>query len=186
MSHRVPSLHRTKAVDTRVPSPIGKRCPASILIGRTTSLRVRFRSFDAGCPVPHPKPATFDKPVPLANMRSHWRNRVFVCLQQSGVITTPNWTQRFPQRLDLNYLQPRMLCTVCIIAAPSQPLIAWLIAAENEPFDDPMSLPRGRATRSRRRSRNYIPSFQSRAAAQEWQPRSKALLLVRLTLIGPP
>jgi hypothetical protein len=55
-----------------------------------------------------------DKPVPLANMRSHGRNRVLVCC------STPDCHHNaeidasgFPDDVTFGDLQSRMLCTVC-------------------------------------------------------------------------
>ncbi len=55
-----------------------------------------------------------DKPVPLANMRSHGRNRVFVscsnpiCHHDAELDVTG-----FLDDVTFNDLQPRMVCSVC-------------------------------------------------------------------------
>jgi hypothetical protein len=55
-----------------------------------------------------------DKPVPLENMRSHGRNRVFVYCNNPGCHHNAELdVSRFPDDVTFNDLQPRMLCTVC-------------------------------------------------------------------------
>ncbi len=66
-----------------------------------------------------------DKPVPLANMRSHGRNRVFVscsnpiCHHDAELDVTG-----FLDDVTFNDLQPRMVCTVCDHRADVSP--SWL------------------------------------------------------------
>ena len=55
-----------------------------------------------------------DKPVPLENMRSHGRNRVFVYCNNPGCHHNAELeVSRFPDDVTFDDLQPRMLCTVC-------------------------------------------------------------------------
>jgi hypothetical protein len=55
-----------------------------------------------------------DKPVPLANMRSHGRIRMFVCCSNPGCHhSTELEVSRFPDGVIFNNLQPRTVCTVC-------------------------------------------------------------------------
>jgi hypothetical protein len=55
-----------------------------------------------------------DKPVPLANMRSHGRNKVFVCCSNPGCHHNAELdVSRLPDDVTFNDLQPRMLCTMC-------------------------------------------------------------------------
>jgi hypothetical protein len=54
-----------------------------------------------------------DNPVPLANMRSHGRNRVFVCCSNPGCHHSAELDVSNLPDDDLNDLQPRMLCTMC-------------------------------------------------------------------------
>jgi hypothetical protein len=55
-----------------------------------------------------------DKPVPLANMRSHGRNRVLVsCRNPDCHHNAEIDASGFPDDMTFGDLQPRMLCTVC-------------------------------------------------------------------------
>jgi hypothetical protein len=55
-----------------------------------------------------------DKPVRLANMRGHGRNRVFVCCSNPDRHNNAEVdVRRLPDDLTFNDLQPRMRCTVC-------------------------------------------------------------------------
>ena len=55
-----------------------------------------------------------DKPVSLANMRTHGRNMCLSFAAIRTVIATLNWTSAgLPDNLTFGDLQPRMLCTVC-------------------------------------------------------------------------
>jgi hypothetical protein len=55
-----------------------------------------------------------DKPVPLWNMRSHGRNRVFVCCSNPHCYHNAELdVSGFPDHVAYGDLQPRMLCTVC-------------------------------------------------------------------------
>jgi hypothetical protein len=55
-----------------------------------------------------------DKPVRLANMRGHGRNRVFVCCSNPDRHHNAEVdVRRLPDDLTFNDLQPRMRCTVC-------------------------------------------------------------------------
>jgi hypothetical protein len=54
-----------------------------------------------------------DKPVPLANMRSHGRSRVFVSCSNPGCHHSELDVSRFPDDVTFNDLQPRMVCSVC-------------------------------------------------------------------------
>jgi hypothetical protein len=50
-----------------------------------------------------------DKPVPLSNMRSHGRNRVFVCCSNPDCYHNAELdVSGFP-----NDMQPRMVCSIC-------------------------------------------------------------------------
>ena len=56
----------------------------------------------------------YDKPVPLANMRSRGRNRVFVCCGKPDCHHNAEIdASGFPDDVTFGDLQPRMLCTVC-------------------------------------------------------------------------
>jgi len=53
-----------------------------------------------------------DKPVPLSNMRSHGRNRVFVrCSNPDCHHNAEIDASGFPDDVTFSDLQPRMLCT---------------------------------------------------------------------------
>ncbi len=55
-----------------------------------------------------------DKPVPLSNMRSHGRNRVFVCCSNPDRYHNAELdVSGFPDDVTYGDLQRRMLCTVC-------------------------------------------------------------------------
>ncbi len=55
-----------------------------------------------------------DKPVPLANMRSHGRKHVFVvCGNPDCAHNSDLDVRQFSRRLTYGDLQPRMLCTMC-------------------------------------------------------------------------
>jgi len=55
-----------------------------------------------------------DKPVPLANMRTHGRNHVFVNCSNPGCCHNAELgVSRLPDDVTFNDLQPRMLCTAC-------------------------------------------------------------------------
>jgi hypothetical protein len=55
-----------------------------------------------------------DKPVPLANMRSHGRNRVLVCCGNPACRRNADIdASGFPDQATFNDLQPRMVCSVC-------------------------------------------------------------------------
>jgi hypothetical protein len=55
-----------------------------------------------------------DKPVPLANMRSHGRNHAFVyCSNPACHHSAELDVSRLPDDVIFNDLQPRMVCTVC-------------------------------------------------------------------------
>ena len=53
-----------------------------------------------------------DKSVPLANMRSHGRNRVY-CSNPDCHHNAEIDASGFPDDVTFGELQPRMLCTVC-------------------------------------------------------------------------
>ena len=70
--------------------------------------------FDAGMPWAFPNLLLHDKPVPLGNMRSLGRNRVFVyCSNPDCHHNAELDVSRLPDDVTLNDLQPRMLCTMC-------------------------------------------------------------------------
>ena len=55
-----------------------------------------------------------DKPVPLSNMRSLGRNRVFVCCSNPDCHYNAELdVSSFPDDVTFNNLQPRMRCTMC-------------------------------------------------------------------------
>jgi hypothetical protein len=55
-----------------------------------------------------------DKPVPLANMRGHGRNIVFVCCSNPDCHHNAELdVSSLPDDVTFNDLQPRMLCTMC-------------------------------------------------------------------------
>jgi hypothetical protein len=55
-----------------------------------------------------------DKPVPLASMRTHGRNHVFVNCSNPGCCHNAELdVSRLPDDVTFNDLQPRMLCTAC-------------------------------------------------------------------------
>jgi hypothetical protein len=55
-----------------------------------------------------------DKPVPLANMRSHGRKHVFVCCSNPDCFHNAEIdASRFPDNVTFGDLQPRMVCSVC-------------------------------------------------------------------------
>jgi hypothetical protein len=55
-----------------------------------------------------------DKPVPLANMRTHGRNHVFVNCSNPGCCHNAELdVSRLPDDVTFNDLEPRMLCTAC-------------------------------------------------------------------------
>jgi hypothetical protein len=55
-----------------------------------------------------------DKPVPLANMRSHGRSRVLVCCSNPGCHHNAELdVSRLADDVIFNDLQPRMVCTGC-------------------------------------------------------------------------
>jgi len=61
-----------------------------------------------------PDPLLHNKPVPLANMRSLGRNRVFVyCSNPDCDHNAELDVSRLLDDVTFNDLQPRMLCTAC-------------------------------------------------------------------------
>jgi hypothetical protein len=67
-----------------------------------------------GMPWTIPNLLLHDKPVALANMRSHGRNRVFVdCRNPSCRHNAALDVSSLPDNVTFNELQPRMVCTVC-------------------------------------------------------------------------
>ena len=73
-----------------------------------------------------------DKPVRLANMRTHGRNHVFVnCGNPDCYHNAELDVSRFPDNLTFGELQRRMLCTVCVRSSRRrrQPVVAasWTI-----------------------------------------------------------
>jgi non-canonical (house-cleaning) NTP pyrophosphatase len=54
------------------------------------------------------------KPMSLANMRSHGRNRVFVCCSNPDCHHNADIDAGgFPDQATFNDLQPRIVCSVC-------------------------------------------------------------------------
>jgi hypothetical protein len=86
--------------------------------------------------------------VPLANMRSLGRTRVFVyCSNPDCHHSAEIDASGFPDDVTFGDLQPRMLCTVCVIVAPTLARHGCCIMVDGgwkRPFDDPIPLPRGR------------------------------------------
>jgi hypothetical protein len=61
-----------------------------------------------------PEPVLHNKPVSLANMRTHGRKHVFVnCGNPDCYHNAELDVSRFPDEVTFNNLQPRMLCPVC-------------------------------------------------------------------------
>jgi hypothetical protein len=61
-----------------------------------------------------PNQLLHDRPVPLANMRTHGRRHVFVCCSNPDCHHNAELdVSRHPDDVTFNDLQPRMLCTAC-------------------------------------------------------------------------
>jgi hypothetical protein len=83
-----------------------------------------------------------DKPVPLANMRSHGRNRVFVCCSNPACHHNAELDViRKTADETFNALQPRMLAQCAIIAVPTLARRGGIMADWSREFDEPISLP---------------------------------------------
>ena len=86
----------------------------SALMGHGTRLLMILTGRQCGMPWTIQNLQLHDKPVPLANMRSLGRNRVFVCCSNPDCHHNAEIdASGFPDELTFGDLQPRMLCTVC-------------------------------------------------------------------------
>jgi hypothetical protein len=71
-------------------------------------------TLQCGMPWTIPNLLLHDKPVTLANMRTHGRNSVFVCCSNPGCHHNAELdVSGLPDEVTFGDLQPRMLCTVC-------------------------------------------------------------------------
>jgi len=126
-----------------------------------------------------PEPVLHNKPVSLANMRTHGRKHVFVnCGNPDCYHNAELDVSRFPDEVTFNNLQPRMLCTVCdhprrrrwaVMAA------SWLIGRT---FDQPIVPQKGKALTTLKDAATYIMALpKAKQQSPEWQAAAEALLM---------
>jgi hypothetical protein len=121
-----------------------------------------------------------DKPVPLANMRSLGRTRVFVYCSNPTVITTPRSTlAAFPTTPLSTTYNHACFAACAIIAAPTSARRGTVAdRGWQRPFEDPIPLPDGRKMLTLKEAANYIMKLpKGEQHLEEWQAATEALMM---------
>jgi hypothetical protein len=119
-----------------------------------------------------------DKPVPLANMRSHGRNRVLVCCSNLDCHQNAEIDARsFPDDVTFGDLQLRMLAPCAIIAAPTLARRGCIMVDWSRRFEDPIPLPRGRQLVTLKDAAAYIMKLpKAEQNLEDWQTAVACLI----------